>query len=267
MKNLYSLRMRSSKKGKHISGAEKIIGEKEINSNLKELVTRAREHSQGQAQKINITIEDLAESKVNYLSSLAIKTIEVENYQQGRKEAKELLTKIGIESQIIEQAVNLLISGPSPSGGNMRGAVLLDIETAQRLEEDHYRGLRATKMDYQATTKESLIKLLQEYNLNQSHLPEALALATKVVNHQAIIAELCLSDDTNYQAGYVASKEFGYCRFPYLKPQGQGLGGRVFFIKATADLKALKRYLEEDVVLIDQLPTEIKFCSSSQELI
>jgi 6-carboxyhexanoate--CoA ligase len=260
MEELYSLRMRASKQGEHISGAEKIISEQELNSNMQQLVTRAREHSQGQAGEINITIEQLDQSELKQLRSLAITTIDVADYQAGRRKAKSLLQRLDLKTDIVDKAINLLATGPSPSGANMRGSVLLDIETGSRLEPDQSRGIRATKMDYQAKIRDRLSSLLVEHGLNQSHLPEALAVATKVVSHPQIVAELCISDDPDYQAGYVASSEFGYCRFPYLKPAAKDLGGRIFFVDFNIDLEEVIDYLEEAPVLIDQLNPQVRSC-------
>lgn len=267
MSKKYSVRMRASKKGRHISGAEKIVSEQSLEDNVQQLLMRAREHSQGQAEEINIAIEQLDAAEFKQLQSLPITTINVNDYQTGRKEANYLLSNLGLESKIVDQAIDLLAAGPNPDGENMRGAVLLDIETGCRLEANKYRGVRATKMDYQAEIREELRKLLSTYNLNQTHLPEALVLATKVVNHPTVAAELCVSDDPHYQAGYIASQEFGYCRFPYLKPKSNPVGGRIFFIKPDSNQEELMNYLEEQVVVVSKLNKQVQSFSSVTEMI
>lgn len=259
MEKRYSIRMRSSKAEEHISGAEMIVAEDKLDKSTMQLLHRARNHSHGQAEEINITIEKLAETEFECLKSLPITTINVSDYQVGRKEANYLLKQLGLEEELITTAIKLLSAGPSPDKNNMRGAVLLNLETGERLEPDQYSGVRATKMDYQTETKAKLKELLNEHNLNQTHLPEALALATKVVNHNRIKAELCLSDDPNYQAGYIASQEFGYCRFPYLKPEATPLGGRIFFVEPRSETEEIIDYLTEKAVLIDKLNNNLSF--------
>ncbi|MBM7622561.1 6-carboxyhexanoate--CoA ligase [Sporohalobacter salinus] len=259
----FSLRMRAAQGGKHqqggrhISGAERIITEDKLEANINSLINRAREHSQGSADYINLTLEVLERANIEKISSLPITTITVDSYQVGRREAKELLMKLEIKEQVIKQAQHLLATGANPAGDNMRGAIVMDLDTGERLEPDYYRGLRASKMDYTREVKDRLINLLSQNNLNQSHLPEALALATKVVSYLDIVAELCWSDDSNYTAGYVASKKFGYCRFPALKPSGLDKGGRVFFVRLSTCLEKLVTYLEEKPVLISRLDERI----------
>ena len=79
-------------------------------------------------------------------------------------------------------------------------------------------------------------------------------MATKVINAPNTIAELCWSDDPSYQAGYVASKRFGYVRFPYLKEKGSPFGGRAFFVDSKIlDLKKYIEFLEQQPVLITRI--------------
>ena len=80
----------------------------------------------------------------------------------------------------------------------MRGAIILDVNSLERLEPDLKSGVRVTYMDYKK------IKILKEYKM---HFNEALVLATKVANAPGIVGELCISDDPNYTIGYVATKK------------------------------------------------------------
>ena len=71
-----------------------------------------------------------------------------------------------------------------------------------------------------------------------------------------MLAELCWSDDPEYQAGYVADSKHGYQRITMLKPIGDPMGGRVFFVnRASSCLESLVSYLENQVVLFNQLGT------------
>lgn len=67
---LYSIKMRSSKDGNHISGAESIIDEVNLEKAVTQLIKRALNHSKGKAENINIKIEELDENKINYLDPL-----------------------------------------------------------------------------------------------------------------------------------------------------------------------------------------------------
>ncbi|GAB6099350.1 6-carboxyhexanoate--CoA ligase [Halanaerocella petrolearia] len=260
---LFSLRMRAAQggshqeDGRHISGAERIITESEIDKQVNKLIKRARTHTQGSVDYINLTLESLNARDIIEMPALPITTIDVNDYKRGREEVKKLLIELRINRSIVTKASKRLAEGANPDGDNMRGAIIMDVDTGERLEPDQYRGLRASKMDYTREAKDRLTNLLSQNSLNRSHLPEALALATKVVSHSDIVAELCWSDDPNYTAGYVASKEFGYCRFPYLKPSGLDKGGRIFFSRLSTDLEKLITYLEERPVLINNLDERI----------
>ncbi|SDC17926.1 MULTISPECIES: 6-carboxyhexanoate--CoA ligase [unclassified Candidatus Frackibacter] len=272
-KQLFSLRMRAAEGGshkeggRHISGAERIITPKEIDNEVSSLIKRAQEHSQGNADYINLTLELLKSEEIEKLTSLPITTIKVDNYSTGRKEVKRLLLKLGIEQKGINKALGLLANGPNPDRENMRGAILMNSITGERLEPDQYRGIRASRMDYKRETKMELIDLLKRNNLNQTHLPDALALATKVLSCPSIIAELCCSDDPNYTAGYVASKKFGYCRFPYLKPDDVARGGRVFFLSSLTNFNETLTYIQKRPVLINDLDFIIEKYSSTNEML
>ena len=80
---------------------------------------------------------------------------------------------------------------------------------------------------------------------------EALVLATKVVSHPNILAELCISDDPEYVTGYIASREFGYVRVTRLKEPGSPMGGRIFLFRGDEkDREDCIRYLQQQKVLV-----------------
>ncbi|MCK8827446.1 6-carboxyhexanoate--CoA ligase [Natroniella acetigena] len=266
VKDYFSLRMRATKEQQHISGAERIITAARIESAAAKLIRRAREHAHGQADVINLTLE-LLENEITEISSLPIRTIKQDDYRLARDEVKDLLVQLGINKQATSKAINLLAKGANPKGENMRGAVIMELTSANRLEGDQFRGVRASRMDYSGEAKERLLKLLEDNELNRTHIPEALALASKVVAHRQIVAELCWSDDPDYTGGYVANQELGYCRFPFLKPEGLGRGGRVFFVQPGLDLSELVDYLEQKPVLVTQLNPNIKEYQTITEVI
>lgn len=205
---LYSIKMRSSKCDNHISGAENIVDEHDLEEAVGLLVKRALSHSKGKADFINIKIEELGKEEIEYIDPLPVTTVEVSNHTEGLECAKIVLTNLGIDLNTSLQIIDLI-----KDTKNMRGAMILDINNLKRLEEDKNRGIRATYMDFEGS---KLNHLSKDIKFN-SHFIEALALASKVANSPNIVGEICYSDDPNYTAGYVASKKYGYIRFTHLK--------------------------------------------------
>lgn len=244
---MYSVRMRASKEEKHVSGAERIVEEDEIQETVLSLVERAQSHERGRPDIINISIESL-KAPVKHLTSLPVTLLDVEDAASGRDTARRLLGCLGIPLSCADKAFSLL-----KNGGSMRGAVVMDL-SGKRLEPDENRGIRATRMDITKDAARELESLLETVGLSlyYAHISEALVLATKVASVKGSIAELCWSDDPSYTAGYVASKKLGYMRIPHLKKEGDYRGGRVFFV----DNVDLNRYIEEiekSAVLINKI--------------
>lgn len=248
MVELYSVRMRSARGDYHISGAERLVPWSEIPQVAAELVKRAQGHERGVADFINVVVEKVDEARLLTVPALGVTTIVTDEYGEGRTYAGRLLGLIGIPSAIVEQAMSLL----TDPAQQMRGAVLLDIASGVRLEGDQERGVRASRMDACHRRRKDFIRLLQTAGLAGEHTREALILATKVCHAPGVVAELCWSDDPGYTAGYVASKKYGYVRFPYLKPHGLAQGGRVFFFDSQAgDCQDAIMYLEKQPVLVE----------------
>ncbi|MFZ3065072.1 MAG: 6-carboxyhexanoate--CoA ligase [Nitrospirota bacterium] len=251
---LYNIRMRASKNNEHISGAERIASSMDIHKTVSELINRALSHERGKPEKINISIDRLEQKKIKKLKALNITTISVADYKDGRMYASQLLELIGVKKRAIKMAMDYMAKGASPDKKNMRGAMIIDYKTGKRIEPDKYRGIRASRMDIAKTAEAKLITALKKAKINNPYIREAVVLAAKVVNAPETIAELCWSDDPSYQAGYVASKRFGYVRFPYLKEKGSPFGGRAFFVDAKKiDLKKYIDFLEMQPILITRI--------------
>ena len=257
--SLYNIRMRASKNKEHISGAERIVSAKDINKTVSKLLDRALSHEIGKPDEISISIEGIKQEKIKKLKALDITTILVGDYIEGRMCASRLLELIGVSKRAIKRAMDYIAKGASPDKKNMRGAMIIDYKTGKRIEPDKYRGIRASRMDISKTAEAKLISTLKKMGINNPYVREAIVLAAKVANTPETIAELCWSDDLSYQAGYVASKRFGYVRFPYLKEKGSSFGGRAFFVDAKKiDLKKYINLLEQQAILI----TSIGRCKS-----
>ena len=247
---MYSVRMRAEKGGMHISGAERLVCEGEIQDSVQSLSERALSHERGKPDFVNISIEAV-KHPVKNLVSLPVILHNAKNIRDGRNAAKSTLEILRIPHFCIEKAFSLLENGPS-NGQSMRGAVIMDME-GNRLEPDKHRGVRATRMDISEKAAEELEISLSENGLLSyfTHVLEALVLATKVASIDGTVAELCWSDDPAYTAGYVASKKLGYIRIPHLKQKGETRGGRVFFVD-NIDLVGYINEIENTPVLIDR---------------
>lgn len=216
--SLFSLKMRASEnvagKSVHISGAEKIVEEKQLADYATSMIERGLHHSKGNADFLNIKIEKVNSEEIIYLEALPVSTVEVENWHQGLEEIIKFLEEMEIPEPL--KILEFLKETYA-----MRGAMLLDVNSLKRLEPDKARGIRATYMDQDR----SRIKVL---TVEKNHYAEAVVLATKVVNCPGIVGEICISDDPNYVTGYVASKKAGYRRITKMKEMGSENGGRIF---------------------------------------
>ncbi len=234
--------MRASLKGKHVSGAERIIDEEVIPAAICELLRRPKKHD-----RLVITIERIHRVEV-IEHSLRVNSFEFESTLQAREFALQKLVESEIPKNVAKLGIGLLSRGANPKGGNMRGAVLLDIETGERLEPDKERGIRTVRVDWK--DRDRVRRKILEKGMTERSL-DALALATKNI-HCGVVAELCWSDDPDYLTGYVASKKLGYVRIKPLKESGDPLGGRIYFIRRE-HLKEIIECLEKKAMLIRSL--------------
>jgi len=243
---LYSLRMRAELEGKHVSGAERIINSEEIEKTIKELLKRPKLYD-----KMVITIENIKD--VEYIpKALPIYSYDFKSVKDAHNFALSMLMKEGVKEEVALKGLELLKKGPNPKGGNMRGAVLMDMESGERLELDQERGIRTVRFDWK--DRRLIKRLLKERGIKRFYLErllDALALATKNI-HCGVVAELCWSDDPDYTTGYVAGKNIGYVRIKPMKEEGVPIGGRVYFVKRE-DFENLVECLEKRVVLIEEL--------------
>jgi 6-carboxyhexanoate--CoA ligase len=252
---LYSVRMRASIGQSHLSGAERLVPVDRIDLTMKELVDRALS-KQLAPDQIVVTIDALGDVPVHSVQSLDLVSLDMHTITACRENAACVLEASGVSSSAVLAAFHALEQGASPDGGNMRGAMLIDVETGERLEPDQSRGVRVSRFDWSDGASERIDRELSALGLTHFRTKEALALATKVAYAPGIVAELCWSDEPDYTAGYVAGRIKGYVRFPHLKRSGSGFGGRAFFVThGDLDRNALMAYLQETPVLITEIGT------------
>lgn len=241
----YSIRMRSAKKGVHISGAEGVHEKYDVVSLIKEYTQRALMHEKGRADEIRLTIEELKETPKR-ISSLPLCTLNTGNPDAAKRAAFRILSSVGITDRAVEEAFRSLDVGIT-----MRGAMLMDVEGV-RLEPDLLRGVRVSRMGITKKAATELSRKLARFKLNNHTVKEALILASKVHKYRLVLGELCISDDPNYTTGYIATRAHGYIRLPRIKKRGIPYGGRAFFI-AGGEVKDLIKYLQNTPVIINKI--------------
>ena len=252
--NFFSVKMRASRERdgvrEHISGAEHMVAASEVPELARDLVLRAQNHSKGVPDFINIKVEEVEEASCLRLKALSVRSLSCETAQEGLALARDLLRKAGVADP--DAVVRLM-----PKAGKLRGAMVLDADTLERLEPDRERGVRATNMGRAENTQKGTTK---------NHYAEALVLATKVANAPHIVAEICISDDPDYVTGYVASKSLGYVRILRMKELGSSEGGRIFLYRGPREeLSATLEFIERKPVLVEDLPEKPGVSTKSQQ--
>ena len=227
-------------KAVHISGAERLVAAHAIPPLARDLIIRAQKHSKGEPDTIHMRVEKIDPAQCLRIDPLTVTEASFDTVEDGLKYALDSLASLGISQG--GRILSLL-----GECRHMRGAMLVDSVSYERLEPDQARGIRATYMDWDKTSFSAREK---------NHYAEALVLASKVCNAPGICAELCISDDPDYVTGYVASSSFGYRRICPMKHIGESFGGRIFFFHGDAKtLDACIHYLEKEPVLVS-LPHE-----------
>ena len=250
---LFTVKMRASRGGRHVSGAERIVPAGRIAQTLSALADRALRHSKGSPDFINLKAE--AAGGVLRLPALPVTTFEVVSAEEGWAKAAEILRGAGV-ARADE------ICGRFRETYALRGAMLLDADTLERLDPSGDRGVRATNMDSSSPSPANA----------KNHFAEALVLASKVVSAPGIVGEVCMSDDPDYVTGYVATRSSGYCRITKLKEPGDESGGRIFLYRGRReDVAATIDYLERQAVLVDTAAPDAsaaprRFASLEREL-
>lgn len=233
---LYCIKMRASRAGEHVSGAERIVPADALSDLARKLAARALGHPKATPDFINIKIFRAGE--ISRIDALDVRTHEVGNPAEGLAVAVALLREAGVPKA--DKAVDMLLDAPP-----MRGAMLVDADTLERLDEDRERGVRATNMDFLGVAADS------GDMSGKNHFSEALVLASKVAAAPGMVAEICISDDPDYVTGYVASRSLGYRRITRMKEKGIACGGRIFFWRGERDsLRRTVEWLEEACVLV-----------------
>jgi 6-carboxyhexanoate--CoA ligase len=249
---LYSVRMRASCRGQHLSGAERIVPETAVSEVTAALTGRAMGCAGSAPDEIYCSVERVDRDSVRYARLPDVATYQVNSWQDGHRLAGVLLSRAGVQVNVADKALQLLTRGAGPGGSVMRGAMIMDAGTGKRLEPDPSRGVRVSRMDLTLECRPGVEHEMLSLSLGHHRVIEALVLAGKVLCAPGIIAELCWSDSPEYTTGYVADPQGGYQRISALKSDGDPHGGRVFFVNLEGvSLTELVAYLELQAVLFD----------------
>lgn len=251
---LYSIRMRAERDGSHCSGAERIAPAIDLPALVAELVGRALACG-ATPDAVHCSVERL-DGEVPCWRLPDVRTFEVPDWTTGRACARTLLLRSGVAGAAANAALKALSVGPAPGGRVMRGAMIVDALTGERLEADPARGVRVSRMDLTPAARGRILADLAAAGLGHHRIAEALVLAGKVLQAPGIVAELCWSDDPAYTAGYVADPRHGYQRITRLKADGDALGGRVLFVRTQDwNLQEFVEFLERQAVLFETAGT------------
>jgi 6-carboxyhexanoate--CoA ligase len=233
-----SVRMRASHGGRHVSGAERLVPFADSTAVLGDLLERADATG---ACRVVLNIEDVGAGDITTVPALTARTVECRDHVAGQRLAHVALVRLGVSETACATALDLLNAGPNPTGGNMRGAVVMDYQTGRRLEPDPERGVRVSRVDMRPSDRARA-----RDDGPGPRFVDALILASKVTALECVVADVGWSDDPAYLPGYVASSSAGYVRFTALKEPGSPHGGRVYFVRgdefdASHDIEFLER--------------------------
>ncbi|MDK4251057.1 6-carboxyhexanoate--CoA ligase [Corynebacterium propinquum] len=236
---MYSIKMRASRAGVHISGAERIVPARFVGQVSENLHARALGHPKGIPDSIVVTTTALAADDIIYLPELTVTELPCATPSQASELVTDLLAEITPHSDTIWNYLETVTG--------MRGAMLVDATTGHRVEPDMHRGVRASTMDHRSSL--DLDARAQPGNKNYVH--EARVLAAKVASCPHVVAEICISDDPDYTTGY-ACVQGRYHRIPHMKAAGTNQGTRVIVIDRSDEhaLAEISEYLENQAVIV-----------------
>ena len=161
---LFSVKMRASRGCEHVSGAERIVTPSATPETASALVRRALGHSKGDPDFISLKVAAIGDAL--RIKALPVATETAATPSEGLTIAERLLREAGVH-RAHEVVAMFADAGP------MRGAMLVDADTLERLEPDKARGVRATCMD--AAGAQGRLP-----PSSKSHYAEAIVLASKV---------------------------------------------------------------------------------------
>ena len=242
----YSVRMRASRDGSHVSGAEDLVLAERVATTTQRFVERAL--AAGKLDDLVVRVEPVTTAPAA-AALLPVFTVDVEP-EDAAAAAMTLLTTAGVTAHAAQTAMTALATGAAGDGRNMRGAMLVDAASGARLEHDPVRGIRASRFGLAPALHTALDGELSAAGYHHQRTREAVILASKMVAAPGAVAEVCWSDDPSYTTGYVALAGAGYVRIPHLKRDGDPHGGRALFLTSGVDTVDVVAWLESVPCLV-----------------
>ncbi|EKU48229.1 6-carboxyhexanoate--CoA ligase [Staphylococcus massiliensis] len=222
---MYSIKMRANKDATHISGGETLCSKEQVDQELTALFKKGFQHSNGDADFLNIKVERVATTPVD------IPCLHIVDHQVA---LETLASDHAISAKALETGLAYLHNNTI-----YRGAIILDKETGERLDNSGSKGIRVTTFGVSDDLK---LELSMRYaSFMSKRIKEALSLTSCINFSDQVAGELCISDDLNYTTGYFASKTHHYNRLHQVKPENTRVGGRIIFVDHDIDIE---RYIE-----------------------
>ncbi|MCU5746304.1 6-carboxyhexanoate--CoA ligase [Staphylococcus sp. SQ8-PEA] len=219
---MYSVKMRSSQQGEHLSGAETICEAHQIDQTISKFFHKGFTHQNGDSDALNIKVQKITQP-LRHLNALSI-------LEEESADLSALSQSHGITDQALQRGLEYIHDKT-----RYTGALILSKETGERLDRTGVRGIRATHFCF---------KSLQERRLLNDRVQDALAIATIITSYPGVIGELCVSDDLHYTTGYFASKDTGYHRLYHVKEDHSRAGGRIIFVNDDIAINDFIEFLE-----------------------
>ncbi len=221
-KQMFSVKMRASQDNEHISGAETICEEHDIETAIQHFFRKGFNHQNGKSDFLNLKIEQVKEPLIQ-LSALQI-------IDEQHVDLAKLCTENGITKQALERGLDYIHDDT-----RYTGALILSAQTGERLDQSGKRGVRATRFRFKNTREHIQLK---------ERVQDSLSLATILTHHDAVHGELCVSDDMHYTTGYFATKRSGYHRLYNVKEDNSRAGGRIVFVEDSLNIEDYTEFLE-----------------------
>ncbi|MDR1890949.1 MAG: 6-carboxyhexanoate--CoA ligase [Puniceicoccales bacterium] len=247
---LFSIRMRAAANAndgggeQHLSGCERLVPGNQVASVVQNLLRRISAHTRGKADMINIRIDKIKRAKIWQIPALKIESLEFATMEQSHGNAIISLMEFGVSEIAAHKGIELIKN----LSASMRGGMVLNAVTGERIDNFGDRGVRLSHMD--CKNEPAFLSFMAEYGVGGEKVREAVILASKAAFAKDYVAELCWSDDPHYVTGYVASKEI-YRRLSPMKSKEDNIGGRVFFVKSSVNLNDLIDFFENQPVLVE----------------
>ena len=176
-----SVRMHASAGGRHVSGAERLVPREDAAEAASALF--ARGWSSAAADRLTVSVETVAPSALVRRRALPVRTAMTRTPEEAMECTIALLGGCGVASVLAARTLKLLRAGPGPAGRPMRGAMIVDAVSGERLEPDPERGVRVSHMDFSRAARGVLAAALGAVGIEGHRPMEALALATKAADH------------------------------------------------------------------------------------